>query len=157
MRMRASVVACVPVLVAGLAGCQGVPWPSPIGQPPAPATTAPPAPVTSSPAAVGTEADEPRQPRKRRLSGPRTACGEIQPPHVEPMAVIAVLRGRADCAEAMRVFRTYYRADTPKQGSAGVATVRGWQCAGNSAAQAASGRFSSCRKGGTVIVADVIP
>ncbi|SEH01888.1 hypothetical protein SAMN05444920_122139 [Nonomuraea solani] len=74
------------------------------------------------------------------------------------MAAVAVHKGRADCAEALRVFRTYYRPRTPKQGSAGVATVAGWECASNSAAESMrTGRLSSCRKDGTTVVADVIP
>ncbi|GAB3988221.1 hypothetical protein GCM10029978_110040 [Actinoallomurus acanthiterrae] len=74
------------------------------------------------------------------------------------MAAVGVLKGRVACATAMTVFRTYYRKDTPKQGSAGVATVRGWRCASNSAAQTnITGRMSTCRTSTTTISADVIP
>jgi hypothetical protein len=59
---------------------------------------------------------------------------------------------------ALAVFRTYYRRDTPKQGSAGVATVHGWRCASNSSAQASTtGQLSSCQNSSAKIVADVIP
>ncbi|MGK5557187.1 hypothetical protein ACSNOI_36815, partial [Actinomadura kijaniata] len=95
--------------------------------------------------------------RKPVLSGPRTGCGEVKPPNGDILAV-AIFKGRAECATALRVFRTYYRGDTPKQGSGGLATVEGWTCISNTAAAAtASGRVSSCRKGGVTIVADVIP
>ncbi|AQZ61198.1 hypothetical protein BKM31_06610 [[Actinomadura] parvosata subsp. kistnae] len=91
------------------------------------------------------------------LAGPGTVCGEAEAANGSPAAV-AVARGRADCAEALRVLRTYYRPKTAKQGSAGVATVAGWECASNSAAESMrTGRLTSCRKDGVTIVADVIP
>ncbi|MER6950144.1 hypothetical protein ABT294_39615 [Nonomuraea sp. NPDC000554] len=119
------------------------------------------APETKAPEtkAPETRAPETRAPTPRpALARPGTVCGEIQPPGGGPMAAVAVAAGRIDCRTALRTFRTYYRADTPKQGSAGVATVGGWLCASNSAAQAnISGRLSTCRKAATKIVADVIP
>lgn len=120
--------------------------------PPSPASTPAPTPPAATPPAPTTPA-----PSEPVLSGPRTVCGELQPPNDGPMAAIAVHTGRADCREVMRVFRAYYRPDTPKQGSAGVATVAGWLCASNSAAQAMTGRLSSCRKGRVRVVADAIP
>ncbi|MEQ4721490.1 hypothetical protein [Nonomuraea sp. B19D2] len=128
----------------------------------APETQAPEtqAPETQAPEtqAPETQAPTPRPSRKAVLARPGTVCGEIQPPGGGPMAAVAVAAGRADCGTALRTFRTYYRRDTPKQGSAGVATVDGWRCASNSAAQAnISGRLSTCQKAATKIVADVIP
>ncbi|MCA2229709.1 hypothetical protein [Nonomuraea aurantiaca] len=118
-------------------------------------------PATSAPEAARTNAPETGTPTprpSRQLAGPGTVCGELQPPAGGPMAAVAVSAGRADCRTALKVFRTYYRPGTPKQGSAGVATVGGWRCASNSAAQAnISGRLSSCQKDAAKIVADVIP
>lgn len=177
MFVRPLVVACVPVLVAALGACAGpaggqaTPPSSPSSAPTTshPATSHPTesdlktsdpktsGPKTSDPAASDPATSHPAT-SDPVLSGPRTVCGEVQPPGGGPMAAVAVHTGRADCREAMRVFRAYYRPDTPKQGSAGVATVQGWLCASNSAAQAAtSGRLSSCRKGRVRVVADVIP
>ncbi|MEV1173522.1 hypothetical protein [Nonomuraea sp. NPDC049784] len=128
--------------------------PEPQTAPSSPATSPPPeskAPETQTP---GTKAPTPRP----ALARPGTVCGEIQPPGGGPMAAVAVAADRADCGAALRTFRTYYRRDTPKQGSAGVATVGGWRCASNSAAQAnISGRLSTCQKAAAKIVADVIP
>ncbi|GAA2835261.1 hypothetical protein [Nonomuraea rubra] len=91
------------------------------------------------------------------MAGPGTVCGEAEAANGS-LAAVAVRRGRADCAEAVRVLRAYYRPGTPKQGSAGVATVAGWECVSNTAAESMrTGRLTSCRKGGTTIVADVIP
>jgi hypothetical protein len=71
---------------------------------------------------------------------------------------VGVLKGHVACSTAVAVFRTYYRSDTPKQGSAGVARVGGWRCASNSAAQAnLTGRLSTCQRSATEITADVIP
>ncbi|MFI7644135.1 hypothetical protein [Nonomuraea sp. NPDC049400] len=163
MLVRPRVTACVPVLLLSLTACGG-------GlelqtAPSSPATSPPPAsgtPVPESKAAETqapeTKAPTPRPSRKPELARPGTVCGEIQPPGGGPMAAVAVAAGRADCGTALRTFRTYYRRDTPKQGSAGVATVDGWRCASNSAAQAnISGRLSTCQKAATKIVADVIP
>ncbi|WP_433510430.1 hypothetical protein ACQP2T_42105 [Nonomuraea sp. CA-143628] len=120
-----------------------------------PTTPTPESPKTKAPE---TAAPTTRPSPSRKLAGPGTVCGELQPPGGGPMAAVAVSAGRADCRTAVKVFRTYYRPDTPKQGSAGVATVGGWRCASNSAAQASmSGRLSSCQKAAARIVADVIP
>ncbi|MEV6154428.1 hypothetical protein AB0L53_29165 [Nonomuraea sp. NPDC052129] len=120
-----------------------------------PTTPAPESPKTKAPETAPPTA---RPSPSRKLAGPGTVCGELQPPGGGPMAAVAVSAGRADCRTALKVFRTYYRPDTPKQGSAGVATVGGWHCASNSAAQASmSGRLSSCQKAAAKIVADVIP
>jgi hypothetical protein len=71
---------------------------------------------------------------------------------------VGVLKGQVACSSALAVFRTYYRRDTPKQGSAGVATVHGWRCASNSAAETnTTGRMSTCQTATTKIAADVIP
>ncbi|MGW4476761.1 hypothetical protein ACWENQ_44505 [Nonomuraea sp. NPDC004354] len=146
MRTRAAV--CVLLLMLSLSSCREEPE----------RRTAPASPTTDL--AVSTS-PAPRKSVPERgpvLAGPGTVCGEIQPPNGGPMAAVAILEGRADCRAAVRTFRSYYRADTPKQGSAGVATVGGWRCASNSAAQAnTTGRLSSCRKAAATIVADVIP
>ncbi|MFI7439926.1 hypothetical protein [Nonomuraea indica] len=167
MFVRPLVVVCVPVLVAALGACAG-----PAGGQATPPSSPSSAPTTSHPATSHPTESDPKTSDPKTsdpatshpatsdpvLSGPRTVCGEVQPPGGGPMAAVAVHTGRADCSEAMRVFRAYYRPDTPKQGSAGVATVQGWLCASNSAAQAATtGRLSSCRKGRVRVVADVIP
>ncbi|MEU7827436.1 hypothetical protein [Nonomuraea sp. NPDC049129] len=122
-----------------------------------PTTSAPESPETKAPETAPPTA-RPSPSPSRKLAGPGTVCGELQPPGGGPMAAVAVSAGRADCRTALKVFRTYYRPDTPKQGSAGVATVGGWRCASNSAAQASmSGRLSSCQKAAARIVADIIP
>lgn len=153
--MRSRVIACVPVLLLFLSACGGKSEPE--AAPPATLAT----PATSAPEPAKTKAPETGTPKarpSRKLAGPGTVCGELQPPGGGPMAAVAVSAGRADCRTALKVFRTYYRRDTPKQGSAGVATVGGWRCASNSAAQASiSGRLSSCQKAAAKIVADVIP
>jgi hypothetical protein len=125
---------------------------------PTPSPTA----TTPTPTATHAKSHRPASPSHSAhtptLAGPRTNCGAIQPPGNGPMAAVGVLRGRVACTTAMAVFRTYYRKDTPKQGSAGVATVRGWRCASNSAAQTnITGRMSTCRTSTTTISADVIP
>ncbi|MFI6732370.1 hypothetical protein ACIBI9_05490 [Nonomuraea sp. NPDC050451] len=161
--MRPLVTACVSALLLSLTACGG--GPEPLTAPSSPATSPPPAsgrPVPESKAPETqpseTEASTPRPSRRPALARPGTVCGEIQPAGGGPMAAVAVAEGRADCGTALRTFRTYYRRDTPKQGSAGVATVGGWLCTSNSAAQAnISGRLSTCRKAATKIVADVIP
>ncbi|MFI7145245.1 hypothetical protein ACIBO2_10035 [Nonomuraea sp. NPDC050022] len=126
-----------------------------------PTTPAPESPKTKAPETAPPTArpsPSPSPSPSRKLAGPGTVCGELQPPGGGPMAAVAVSAGRADCRTALKVFRTYYQPDTPKQGSAGVATVGGWRCASNSAAQAnMSGRLSSCQKAAARIVADVIP
>ncbi|MFG1959279.1 hypothetical protein [Nonomuraea sp. NPDC049028] len=124
-----------------------------------PTTSAPESPETKAPeTAPPTARPSPSPSPSRKLAGPGTVCGELQPPGGGPMAAVAVSAGRADCRTALKVFRTYYRPDTPKQGSAGVATVGGWRCASNSAAQASmSGRLSSCQKAAARIVTDIIP
>jgi hypothetical protein len=69
-----------------------------------------------------------------------------------------VLKGQVARSTASAVFRTYYRSETPKQGSAGVATVRGRLCASDSAAQTdLTGRAPTRRRSGTEITVDVIP
>ncbi|MEU7860591.1 hypothetical protein [Nonomuraea sp. NPDC049141] len=147
--MRSRVIACVPVLLLFMGACGEKPEPEA-----APSATH--TPTTSVPPVSPTPTARPS--RKRALAGPGTVCGEIQPPGGGAMAAVAVSAGRADCRTALKIFRTYYRPDTPKQGSAGVATVGGWRCASNSAAQAnISGRLSSCRQATAKIVADVIP
>jgi hypothetical protein len=138
---------------------------APTLRPPAAATTpttappvfsTPPVRPTTAPAEPRVSAGNPS--RKPALSGPGTICGHIQPPGNGPTAVVAITKGRMECAKATRVFRTYYRADTPKEGTAGIATVEGWRCISNTSAQAnTTGRLSSCRSGATIIVADVIP
>lgn len=153
--MRSRVIACVPLLLLFVSACGGKPEPE--AAPSATLTTqTASAPTTSAPPVSQTPTARPS--RKRALAGPGTVCGEIQPPGGGPMAAVAVSAGRADCRTALGIFRTYYRPGTPKQGSAGVATVVGWRCASNSAAQASiSGRLSSCRRAAAKIVADVIP
>ncbi|WP_067474314.1 hypothetical protein [Actinomadura hibisca] len=165
MRTR-SLALVVPALILAASACAQEPAAAPK---PSPTTAAPstPVPAPSTPSAAPTPA-KPRAkkttvkatpPRKPVLSGPHTNCGEIQPPPSNgPMAVVAVWKGRANCAQAIQVFQTYYRKSTPKQGSAGIATVNGWLCASNSAAEASTtGRLTSCRKGTATIVADIIP
>ncbi|GAA1524653.1 hypothetical protein GCM10009678_02400 [Actinomadura kijaniata] len=168
MRTR-SLALAVPALLLAVGACDektAPPPPSPPAAASTPATTEPATatPTTGSPTA-GKPSATPTKPRTRPakpsrkpvLSGPRTGCGEVQPPNGDILAV-AVYKGRAECATALRVFRTYYRRDTPKQGSGGLATVEGWTCVSNTAAAAtSSGRVSSCRKAGVTIVADVIP
>ncbi|MEV0402958.1 hypothetical protein [Actinoallomurus sp. NPDC050550] len=124
--------------------------------------TASPTTTTPTPTATHAKSHRPASPSRSahtpKLAGPRTNCGTVQPPGNGPTAAVGVLKGRVACATAMAVFRTYYRRDTPKQGSAGVATVRGWLCASNSAAQTnITGRMSTCRTSTTTISADVIP
>ncbi|MEV0384644.1 hypothetical protein [Nonomuraea sp. NPDC050643] len=152
--MRFSVTLWAPLLLS-LAACA-----------PAPAITPTASPGTSearTPEARTPEARTPeptaRESRRPAMAGPGTVCGEVQPqPPGAPMAVVAVHKGRADCAQALRVFRAYHRPQTPRQGTAGIATVAGWECAGNTAAESMrTGRLTSCRKDGTTIVADVIP
>ncbi|TYB70161.1 hypothetical protein FXF51_03555 [Nonomuraea sp. PA05] len=134
--MRISVAAVVVPLVLCLTACGPGPLP--------PQATTPPA---TTPAPEATPA----------LAGPGTVCGEVKAADGSPAAV-AVERGRAGCAEAQRVLRAYYRPRTAKQGTAGIATVAGWECASNTAAEAMrTGRLTSCRKGTATIVADVIP
>ncbi|WP_345438932.1 hypothetical protein [Actinoallomurus vinaceus] len=118
--------------------------------------------TTPTPALTHAKSHRPATPSRSAhtpaLAGPGKNCGTIQPPGNGPTAVVGVLKGRVACATAMAVFRTYYRTDTPKQGSAGVATVRGWLCASNSAAQTnITGRMSTCRTSTTTVSADVIP
>ncbi|WP_433443325.1 hypothetical protein [Nonomuraea sp. CA-141351] len=155
--MRPLVTACVSVLLLSLTACGGGPEPRTAQS--SPATSPPPASGTPVPKAPETRIPETKAPTPRpALARPGTVCGEIQPPGGGPMAAVAVAAGRADCGAALRTFRTYYRSETPKQGSAGVATVGGWRCASNSAAQAnTSGRLSTCQKATAKIVADVIP
>ncbi|NUW41004.1 hypothetical protein [Nonomuraea rhodomycinica] len=154
--MRSRLVACTSAVLLCLTGCANRPEPQ--AAPSSPATSAPSAPAASAPAASPAGPPTRRPSPRPSLAGPGTVCGEIQPPGDGPMAAVAISAGRAACGEALRTFRTYYRSQTPKQGSAGVATVGGWLCASNSAAQAnVSGRLSTCRKGTARIVADVIP
>ena len=155
--MRSRVIACVPVLLLFMSACGEKPEPeaAPSAALTTPTTSAPS--VSQMPPSIS-QTPTARPSRKRVLAGPGTVCGEIQPPVGGPMAAVAVAAGRADCRTALKIFRTYYRPSTPKQGSAGVATVGGWRCASNSAAQASiSGRLSSCRQAAVKIVADVIP
>ncbi|MEV4110260.1 hypothetical protein [Nonomuraea sp. NPDC049695] len=158
MLVRPLVTACVSVLLLSLAACGG--GPEPQTAPSSPATPPPPASGTPVPDSedAETKAPTPAPSRRPALARPGTVCGEIQPSSDGPIAAVAVAAGRVDCGTALRTFRTYYRRDTPKQGSAGVATVGGWRCASNSAAQAnISGRLSTCQKAATKIVADVVP
>ncbi|MEU6714544.1 hypothetical protein ABZ897_24010 [Nonomuraea sp. NPDC046802] len=163
--MRFRVAACVLSLLFSSAACGGG-LVSAASPPPTPAASSQepsdaPAPVSpsqepSDPPASASPSSSPSKPAAQ--AGPRTVCGEVQPLNDGPLAVVAVGAGRVDCKEAMSVFRAYYRSDTPKQGSAGIATVKGWRCAGNSAAQASTtGRLSTCSKESVKIVADVIP
>ncbi|TDE20414.1 hypothetical protein [Actinomadura sp. 6K520] len=140
------------VLPLALTACQGEVRPEA-----GPAASAPPAP-TAPAIAPSISADSPEPSRSRaKLVGPRTNCGEVKAVNGEIFAV-GVLSGRTTCATVLTVFRSYFAPGTPRQGSAGVATVNGWRCASNSAAQAsASGRLSTCRKASTTITADVIP
>ncbi|MFI6517749.1 hypothetical protein ACIBF1_19485 [Spirillospora sp. NPDC050679] len=163
MRTR-SLALVVPALILAAGACGQEREPaagSPPAAPTAPATSAAPVPAPSTPAAAPTPTRSRVKAvpsRKPALAGPRTVCGEIQPPGGGPMAVVAVHKGRADCVGAVQTFRTYYRKSTPKQGTAGIATVGGWHCASNTVAQAATtGRLASCRNGTATIVADVIP
>ncbi|MGI5170253.1 hypothetical protein ACQEU3_38455 [Spirillospora sp. CA-253888] len=150
MRTR-SLALVVPALLLAAGACGQEREPAAEPPAPAPASSAP----AAAPASTPTRTPPPRKPV---LAGPRTNCGEIQPPGGGPMAVVAVWKGRANCAQAVQIFRTYYRKDTPKQGTAGIATVNGWRCASNTAAQATTtGRLSSCRDGTATIVADIIP
>ncbi|MBN6056431.1 hypothetical protein JYK22_31170, partial [Nonomuraea sp. RK-328] len=150
--VRSRFLACVSAVLVSLTACANRPEPQ--AAPSHPAASAP----TQQARTSGTTPPTPRPSRRPALAGPGTVCGEVQPLGDGPMAVVAISAGRADCGVALRTFRTYYRSETPKQGSAGVATVGGWLCASNSAAQAnLSGRLSTCRKGAARIVADVIP
>ncbi|GAA2207739.1 hypothetical protein GCM10009850_031970 [Nonomuraea monospora] len=135
--MRISVAVVVP-LVLCLTACGPEPLPPQATTPPASTTTPTPDPTPT-------------------LAGPGTVCGEVEAADGS-LAAVAVQRGRADCAEAQRVLRAYYRPRTAKQGTAGIATVAGWECASSTAAEAMrTGRLTSCRKGTATIVADVIP
>lgn len=143
------VLISVPLLLLALNGCRNDDGPG-AAESAAPNPTSTPA--TSSPATPTPAARTPK------LAGPGTNCGEVQPPGSGPAAAVGVLKGHVACSTALAVFRTYYRRDTPKQGSAGVATVRGWHCASNSAAQTnITGRMSTCQTSSTKITADVIP
>ncbi|MGW3350552.1 hypothetical protein ACWDA3_45230 [Nonomuraea rubra] len=147
--MRISVAAAVPLLFCLAAAC----GPAPLAPPATPPSASPAAPERSA----GTPEPAERAPDGNPMAGPGTVCGEAEAANGS-LAAVAVRRGRADCAEAVRVLRAYYRPGTPKQGSAGVATVAGWECVSNTAAESMrTGRLTSCRKGGTTIVADVIP
>jgi hypothetical protein len=142
--VRPRTLICVPLLLFALNACRNDDGPG--AAPPSPSATASP---TQAP---------PHTARRPRLAGPGTKCGEVRPLGGGPAAAVGVLKGHVACSAAMAVFRTYYRRDTPKQGSAGVATVGGWRCASNSAAQAnLTGRLSTCRRSATEITADVIP
>ncbi|MEV0620213.1 hypothetical protein AB0I81_43310 [Nonomuraea sp. NPDC050404] len=171
--MRVSVAVCVPILFC-LAACGPSAPPSaapsaaasPAPQPTtatATATAEPPASAEPSatvepPATARTLEPSAREsPSRPALAGPKTVCGQVKAADGS-LAAVAVHRGRADCKEAVRVLRAYYRPQTAKQGTAGIATVSGWECASNTAAETMrSGRLTSCRKAGTTIVADVIP
>ncbi|WP_157548872.1 hypothetical protein [Nonomuraea candida] len=165
MRVRAALHA--PLLLL-LAACAPAPPPAPPATPPAPSTT-PPAPsatsatpretpASTSDATPGTSGSSPSgATRPSAADGPGTVCGQVKAANGE-IAAVAVDRGRADCAQAVRVLRAYYRPQTPKQGTAGIATVAGWECVSNTAARSMeTGRLTSCRKGSATIVADVIP
>ncbi|MEV1002523.1 hypothetical protein [Nonomuraea sp. NPDC050202] len=157
--MRTSVAAAVPLLFC-LTACGPAPLAPPATPPATPASeppaTSPEPAATASPGSPGAAAPE-RTPGGGPLAGPGTVCGEAEAANGSPAAV-AVRRGLVDCAEALRVVRAYYRPRTPKQGSAGVATVAGWECVSNTAAESMrTGRLTSCRKSGATIVADVIP
>jgi hypothetical protein len=142
--VRPRTLICVALLLFALNACRNDDGPG--AAPPRPSATASP---TQAP---------PHTARSPRLAGPGTKCGEVRPLGGGPAAAVGVLKGHVACSAAMAVFRTYYRRDTPKQGSAGVATVGGWRCASNSAAQAnLTGRLSTCRRSATEITADVIP
>ncbi|GAA2454654.1 hypothetical protein GCM10010191_87030 [Actinomadura vinacea] len=151
--MRSRLLPSALVLLLALSACQEKESPK-AAPSSAPATTAP----AASPSATGESAGTPKPSAPQpKLVGPRTGCGEVKAANGELVAV-AVSSGRTTCATVQSVFRTYYRPGTPKQGSAGVASVRGWRCTSNTAAAASTtGRFSTCRKGPIAIVADVIP
>ncbi|WP_433179966.1 hypothetical protein [Actinoallomurus sp. CA-150999] len=161
MHRRALVL--LPLLLLALNACRdgSEPGAAPKASPSS-SIASPTASPTITPTPTHTKSHRPASPSRSahqpKLAGPRTNCGTVQPPGNGPTAAVGVLKGRVACATAVAVFRTYYRRDTPKQGSAGVATVRGWLCASNSAAQASiTGRMSTCRTSTTTISADVIP
>ena len=149
--MRPRLAAILAVLPLALASCQeDEPRSLPASTPPTASSTA--SAQSSSP--TGPQSTGSAEPKP---VGPRTNCGEVEAANGDLVAV-GVLSGRTTCATVLAVFRAYYRPDTPKQGSAGVATVDGWRCASSSAAETGrSGRASSCVKGSTRITADVIP
>ncbi|MCO5968908.1 hypothetical protein [Actinoallomurus soli] len=166
--MHRGAVICLPLVLLALSACRddggaAAPSASPssAATSPAPGATATPTTDSSAPSPAPTKSHHASASRTARTpapAGPGKTCGTVQPPGNGPAAVIGVLKGHVDCAAAVTVFRTYYRRDTPKQGSAGVATVHGWRCASNSAAQAnLTGRMSTCRTSTITIAADIIP
>ena len=62
-----------------------------------------------------------------------------------------VVRGRAGCATARRVLRTYLGSSAPCSGSACVRSHFGWLCA--TAAPSAFPRLTSCIRGRAVVAA----
>ncbi|MEV5704513.1 hypothetical protein [Actinoallomurus sp. NPDC052274] len=163
--MHRRALICLPLALLALNACRdnGKSNAAP-SAPPSAATTSPTAgPTTSTPVPSPTHPKTHRPApspttHKPTLAGPGRTCGVVQPPGNGPAAAIGVLKGHVDCSTAVAIFRTYYRTDTPKQGSAGVATVHGWRCASNSAAQTnLTGRMSTCRTSTITIAADVIP
>lgn len=171
-QLRSPLLAASAVLLLTLAACEGK---APSRTAPAPsaqasstsavpetsaASTAPAASSSPEPASSATKpaspSRKPAAPRPKPV-GPHTVCGEVKAANGDLLAA-AVQTGRTTCATVLRVLRAYYRPSTPKQGSAGVATVDGWTCASNSSAESGrTGRVSSCRNGSTTIVADIIP
>ncbi|MBB2914209.1 hypothetical protein FHS43_005521 [Streptosporangium becharense] len=157
--MRPRVIACLPVLLLSLSACGGSPELK--TAPAAAGAGAPAASVSSAPPVYGksapwTNVQVAWSSPKRVFTGSGAACGKIRLPQ-GTKASIKVVAGRVSCGTALRVFRTYYRPSTPKQGSGAAAVVAGWYCSSASAAEAsAGGRLSTCQKGGVRIVANAV-
>ncbi|GAA2899630.1 hypothetical protein GCM10010517_65160 [Streptosporangium fragile] len=158
--MRPRIIACLPVLLLSLSACGGSSEPE--AAPPAPGAAAPATPVTAAPPAFGkpvpqVNAQVAWSTPEHALAKAGAVCGKLRLPQSGTKASIKVVTGRVTCATALRVFRVYYRPDTPKQGSGGAAVVAGWYCSSASAAEAsASGRLSTCKKGAARIVANAV-
>ncbi|MER5452661.1 hypothetical protein ABT065_44805 [Streptomyces sp. NPDC002764] len=79
--------------------------------------------------------------------GPQTDCGSTQAGSKDGAFSVVITSGHVNCADALRILKDYAKA-RGKQGSGGLATVDGWSCAHNSAAQLAqTGVNIDCQRG----------
>ncbi len=90
-------------------------------------------------------------------NAPMTPCGTTRTSAGVPVN-IEIAHGTVPCAAALAVERQYAQAlaagQVPGNGGGAPAKVAGWVCQGFSTPQVlATGRASTCRKGGTQIVA----
>jgi len=90
-------------------------------------------------------------------TAPMTRCGTTRTAAGVPVN-IEIAHGTVPCAAALAVERQYARAlaagKVPGNGGGAPANVQGWVCRGFNTPQVlATGHASTCRKGGTQIVA----